>query len=289
MQPDSQGGDGAASVITGQEHNLPPIQGEVSSTPEELAAKIDAELGIPHVPAPAAEEPVEPVAPETPPETPPEEPVEPAGEEDPTPPEEPEAPVEEPKAATAPTDEELFIQVEDAEGVTHKISKIEDLPEDFEPKSNRQIIEIVAQLAKLDAKAETLAAEQAEVEARAAENERQQQQFDAWDREIKSLGKDRIDPKDQTRIDAVFDHMIAINKARAEAGNPNRLQSFEDALDKFEAQEIKNAEADKAKAENARAKAKASVIGGTSAPSTGDAQPYRSGSYRSIDDIPISV
>jgi hypothetical protein len=36
-----------------------------------------------------------------------------------------------PKEPATPSDEELFIEVIDADGVTHKISKIEDLPADF--------------------------------------------------------------------------------------------------------------------------------------------------------------
>jgi hypothetical protein len=218
--------------------------------------------------------------------------AEPAGEED-AEESEPEAeeevdddPLNKP-APALPSDEELFIEVEDAEGVTHKISKIEDLPEDFQLKNNRQGLEIMRQLDKLEGKIEAREAERADAAAKAEQAATEQEQFTAWDKEVENLSKEkRIELGDTERINEVFGYMNEINNARREAGNPNLITSFEDALDKFEVKEAADkAEADK-KNDNERAKAKASVIGRSSA-AAGDNFVYRAGQYRSIDDVPV--
>lgn len=274
---------------------------EASTTEAELAAHIDQELGLPS--APKAEEPAQPdVQPdETPdtgenPETPDEgaapEPDQtvPASEETPeTPEEEPaeEAPAPEP---ATPTDEELSIEIEDAEGVTHKISQIEDLPEDFAPKNNRQIIEIVSQLAKLDGQREQAAIAAEERAQQEAITQTRNEQFASWDAEIAELGKQkRVDIADSERLDSVFAYMNEVNSARIKAGNPNLVTSFEDALDKFEVKEAKDSAAAAKQSDNERAKAKASLIGRSSAAANSEPYVYRAGSARSIDDIPVSI
>jgi hypothetical protein len=262
-----------------------PIAGEVSANQDDLNAKIDAELNIapPQAP-PVAPEP--PVAPPAEPVVEPEQPVEPPAEEEPVEPEEAEP---EPLAEPAiPTDTELFIEVEDGDGVTHKISQIEDLPADFTPKNNRQIIEIVSQLTKLDNQREAnevKAASEAEVKAQA---DIQTAQFKSWDTEIGALAKDkRIEATNTDRINDVFGYMNEINAARTKAGNPNLVTSFEDALDKFEAKESKDAAIAAEKNGNDLAKQKSAIIGKSSAAAGGDTYVYRAGSARNIDDIPL--
>jgi hypothetical protein len=291
--------------------NNPPaidLQGDVSKDESELNAKIDAELGITPEPpkadnAPAADD-DNPNPDDNPEDTPKDDdPADdpdkgkPAGEEDadkiePGADDDPDDKPDEDEAkkvppATPSADE--FIEVEDANEVTHKISKIEDLPEDFEPKNNRQIIEIVAQIARLEDKRAAAEATAAEDARQAEETEAQQKQFKSWDAEVEALAKDkRIDMKDTDRIDAVFAHMNEINQARLKAGNNNLIMSFEDGLDKFEAAEAKTAAADAKKAETDTAKKKSSLIGKSSA-APSDNYVYRAGSARSIDDIPVSV
>jgi hypothetical protein len=266
------------------------VTGDVSETPEQLNAKIDAELGLEPQAPPA------PAADETTPETPPADPEtgEPVSPEDPTPTSPPaEEPKEEPAAKdtppATPADTDLFIEVEDANGVTHKISAIEDLPEDFEPKHNRQILEIVAKIGKLESQRETQATTAAETARQEAETKAQAERFKSWDNEVEALAKDkRIDPKDTERVDAVFAHMNKINAARREAGNPNLVNSFEDALEKLEAVEAKQVAESAKKTETDNAKKKAGLIGRTSS-AAGDNYVYRAGSARSIDDIPVHI
>lgn len=193
-----------------------------------------------------------------------------------------------PVVPATPSDEDLFIEVEDAEGVTHKISTIEDLPEDFEPKNNRQIMEIIKATDNLDAQRTERQQQAVKAEEEAFVEQTKQDQFKSWDVEIGELAKTgRVDAKNPERLNDVFGYMNEINNARREAGNPNLISSFEDALDKFEAKEAKDkVEADK-KNGNATAKLKSGVIGRSSAASTGDRYVYRAGSARSIDDIPV--
>lgn len=286
--PDNNGGDGTAMGPTGEEPIVaaPPITGDVSSTPEELNLKIEQELGLPHT------------------EVKPEETRDAddaakvddkdagtddgdgsdgAGEAG----EQPAKTVDTPPAE--PTDKEFFIEVEDAEGVTHKISKIEDLPEDFVAKNNRQGYEILRNLDKLDNERESYEKQQAE-DAQVAEQTRiQTEQFDAWDREVDELSKSkRIDIADTDRVNKVFEHMNKVNTARIKANNPNLITSFEDALDKYEKVEAADKASDKKKQDNDRAKAKASLIGGGNSTGAGASQPYYSGRYRSMDDVPVN-
>lgn len=261
-----------------------PVTGEVSANQDDLNAKIDQELGL----TPPAEEKSSETAEDTekPAETTEPEPGEPAGEEDAG---EAEPAEEIAKAEPAtPSDSELFIEVEDGDGVTHKISQIEDLPEDFTPKNNRQIIEIVSQLAKLDTQREADAAKAAEDAEVAAITEAQTQQFKSWDAEIAELDKQkRFDGKDGDKANEVFGYMNEINAARTKAGNPNLITSFEDALEKYEAKQARDTEETGKKNDTERAKQKSGLIGKSSAAAGGDHYVYRAGSARNIDDIPL--
>lgn len=261
---------------------------DASQTAEELNAKIEAELGLPHEEVIADEPSPEPTDPEDDlgdEEEPGGE--EPAGEQ-PEDDEVVEEPAKKPTEPAAPSDTDLYIEVEDAEGVTHKISKIEDLPEDFTPKNNRQGLEILRQLDKLEQKIEARAADEAKAQEAEALKQTQQEQFEAWDREARELEKQkRIDTKDVERLEKIFDYMNTVNAERAKAGNPNMITSMEDALDKLEAKEAKEAAEEAKKNENDLAKKKASLIGRSSAAAGAASQPYVAGSYRHIDDVPI--
>lgn len=289
MQPNDNG-DGTGLGPTGEAPLVaaPPIEGERSSNAEELNAKIEAELGLPHTEViPNADTQPEnnegtdgKLDGDKPDDTGGSDEAKPADPEDTKP--------QETKPAPVISDEDLFIEVEDAEGKVHKITKIEDLPEDFEAKNNRQGYEILHQLGKLEAKIEAHDAAQAEADRSAADTAAQQEQFDAWDNEIASLAKEkRIDASDQTRISKVFEHIGEINAARVKANNPNLITSFEDGLDKYEKVEAKAQADDKLKQENDRAKLKSSMIGGGSTAAGGAAQPYYSGRYRSMEDVPV--
>jgi len=293
MQPNTNGGDGVTMGPTGEEpvEKAAPIQGEVSANQAELESKIEQELGLPHVEAKTEKKTdglPEDTGSDDAGDTTAGEPGNPEQQEDD---EDTQEELEEPTKTlepSTPSDEELFIEVEDAEGVTHKISKIEDLPEDFSPKNNRQILQIVSQLNKLETQMEQREIARQEAADKAETVAAQQAQFSAWDNEIEELHKQkRIDPSDVERVNKVFEHIATINKARGKAGNPNLITSFEDGLDKFEIVEAKNKADEEKKKENDRAKLKSSLIGGSTSTGGGSGQRYYSGRYRSMDDVPV--
>lgn len=260
---------------------------DASSTQAELDAKISEELGLPE---PAKTE--EPDKPAEEPDKPDEEPAPSEPPEEPATDDEEPAPAEEPEPAAVvpaqPSDEDLFIEVEDANGVTHKISKIEDLPPDFEPAYNRQVLEIFRDTEKLNVERDQRVAQAEKDEEAATIAQTQTEQFKSWDNEIAELSKaKRVDIKDTDYLNDVFGYMNEVNNGRREAGNPNLISSFEDALDKYEAKQA----TDKAKTEkqndNSRAKLKTAVIGKSSAAVGADHYVYRAGSARNIDDIPF--
>lgn len=259
---------------------LAPIAVEnPSSTPEELDAKISEELGIPPTKKAADPEPpvVDPEDPE--PEVDPEDP-------EPSEPEEP--PTPEPTPPATPSDEDLFVEIEDANGVTHKISRIEDLPDDFEPKNNRQALEILQATQNLDAERTRRESDAATAAEEKLVKNMQTAQFKSWDAEIAELAKtDRVDIKDTDQLNDVFGYMNEINKMRQKAGNPNLITSFEDALDKYEVKQAADKAEEEKKNGNAAAKIKTAVIGKSSAAAGADHYVYRAGSARSIDDIPL--
>lgn len=264
-----------------------PIAGEVSATEADLAAKIDEQLGIKGPSIETGDELHEEDTDST--ETGSEDNQEEVETAD-TDSDETEEVVEPPTLPepATPSDAELFIEVEDAEGVTHKITTIDDLPVDFAPKNNRQILEIIKATDNLDKQREQRDADAQTAAQTAAIKEIETQQYTSWDKEIAELVKDkRLTNSDTDKVDKVFAHMNDVNNARIKAGNPNLVSSFEDALEKFEAQEAK-AEAETLKKNgNDVAKRKAAIIGNSSASAGGEHYIYRAGSARNIDDVPV--
>lgn len=266
-------------------HAAPP---DASATQEELNAKIDESLGLP---ATKTEPPSEPQpTPENNEPAP-----EGAGETGDSPPEPDSRP---PEPDPAPDPGALTLEVEDAAGKKYQIEKVEDLPDDFVPKNNRQVLQIISDLTKLDTKRE-----QAEVEAKQAlaDNEakaNEQATLNSWDAEIVALQKDsRLDKPKATqgspeftqdpavkRVDQVFKYMATENERRKPLGIAP-IRSFTDALDKVELQEVKATQAEAAKKETETAKAKSGLIGRTSAGGESAPPVYRAGQARDIWDV----
>jgi len=258
---------------------------------EDINKLVDETLGLPNTDPIVDEEPIvdDPVV------------DDPIVDEDPIEDEEPivEDPVVDETPAIA--DDELYLEVEDAEGTKFRITKIEDLPEDFVPKNNRQILELVRDTDKLTKEIERRDAERATAEQTAAITAREAEITTAWDAELQALidagdiPKPKVDENSPkyaedpavVKTDAVFKFMKEENDRRKEAGNPNLLTSFRDAfyLQEREAMKAEKVAADKT--ESDRAKAKAGNIGGNPSSNT-DAPVYKAGSYNSIWDVPIS-
>lgn len=195
---------------------------------------------------------------------------------------------------------DFSFEVQDAEGKTYKITKIEDLPEDFDPKNNRQIMEIIAQANKLEGDIAKHEADQAVAEEKAILSAAQKEISDGWTVEIQELVDEGLLAKPKLaennpkynedpavkKTDAVWKFIKDTNEARKKVNNPNMLTSFRDAYERMELRDIKAKQAEDGKKEGDLAKAKAGVIGTSSTTST-ETPVYRAGSYRSMDDVPV--
>lgn len=205
----------------------------------------------------------------------------------------------EPPVDQKPSDEELYIEVEDASGNKYKISKETDLPEDFTPKNNRQIIEILSDLQKLNVKIENRDAERVTAEQTAIVEARKTEISSAWDSEINQLIDEKVLSKPKLAsnnpkynedpavkaVDDTYKFMMDENDKRKAAGNPNLLTSFRDAFElrAYRDSKVQQAEHDK-KAQDL-AKAKAGLIGSGGGSSGTDGYIYRAGSARTIDEV----
>lgn len=184
------------------------------------------------------------------------------------------------------------LEVEDANGekVTLKPGdKLEDVLKDFEPKNNGQIFQIIDDLHQLRAEKEKYDADAKVKAEEEAHTTALQEINDGWNKEIEALQGDKripvtTDDKHSERVDEVFKFMGEENAKREEDGRPF-IRSFEDALDKLELRESKEAEAKKAKEEKELTKKKGAMVGGSSAPATSGAPVYKGGARNANEAI----
>jgi hypothetical protein len=250
-----------------------------------VEALVDETLGI----KPPVEKPKE--EPKVEPEAPTEEVVDSEEAEESEEPEKPIAPQE-------PSDPELFIEVEDATGEKFKITKIEDLPQDFTPKNNRQIMEIIRATDKLEQDIAKRDADKTQKEQDAVVEAGRNAVMKAWDGEINELISEGLLDKPKVaasspkysedpavkQTDAVYLYMKEENDKRREAGNPNFLTSFKDAFRLQNYEQMKKDQVEAKKAETNLAKVKAGMMGGNNTAAK-DEPVYVAGSKRSIWDI----
>lgn len=211
--------------------------------------------------------------------------------------EEPEKPAEKPVEPEKPTEPDkptdtpsFSIEVEDANGVKFTISPDDDLEKvlaNFEPKNNGQVIQLMRDLDRMAVDKRTWEAEE---ETKATDAEKAETVANiqkAWDKEIATLqGQKRIpvaaDGKTPEKVDQVFKYMSEENAKRVEKGIA-LLSSFEDALDKMELNERREADKTAAKAEKEQARKTGSLIGGSSAPASSGFPVYRAGAAKNAN------
>jgi hypothetical protein len=258
------------------------------TTPEEVASVLkSAGINLPeNKPAPEAavddeegEDPDKPVVDE---EEPAEAEEEPAEEEEPA--KEPAKQVE----PVAADDDKYSFQIEDANGVAFKISvgaKMEDILAEFEPKNNGQILDILEQLREVKDQKTADDAQAEQDSAAAARTEQTQQYLKGWSEEAEALqGAKRIpEGKDgETRIGEVYKFMADENDARIKANKPT-LNSFEDALDKLENKEARDAKVEQDKQDKETARKNGGKVGGASAPASSGTPVYKAGSAKNAN------
>lgn len=197
-----------------------------------------------------------------------------------------------------PSDPELFIEVEDATGVKFKITKIEDLPQDFTPKNNRQILEIMRATDRLESDIAKRDADKAVKEQEAIVEAGRESVMQAWDGEIDELISEGLLDKPKVasnsprysedpavkQTDAVYKFMKEENDKRKAAGNPNFLTSFKDAFRLQDYEQMKKDQVEARKVETNLAKTKAGMMGGNNTVAK-DEPVYVAGSKRSIWDV----
>lgn len=190
---------------------------------------------------------------------------------------EPEVPAA--KSTPEPTTQSEFtLEVVDANDVTHKIEKIEDLPKDFEPQNNRQIMEILHDLSKLEASKAQHEADEAKVTQEAEQAKTVENTLKGWETERKELNI-----VEDTRYDEVMKYMSEQNDIRQKDNKP-LIQTVEHALLGLEKQEAKAAD-EKAKADaKETARKNGGLVGGSSAPASSSAPVYKAGSARNVND-----
>lgn len=176
------------------------------------------------------------------------------------------------------TDEPKFtLEVEDANGNKFEISKIEDLPRDFELKDNVQGLEILDKIRELkEQKSEYEKTKQTETE-KADQAQRVARIQEGWQNEFKELSI--TEKADQ---DKVFEYMRAENAKREEQSRP-LIATIEDAKNGMDAQAARDAAKEAAKAEKEEMRRKGGLVGGGSAaPSNNVVPQYRGGATNAI-------
>jgi hypothetical protein len=192
--------------------------------------------------------------------------------------EEPVKPAPAPETKAPEATSEFTLEVEDAEGVTHKIEKIEDLPEDFEPKNNRQIMEVIKNLSDLESKKAAHEADEAKAAAEAETAKSVEAIQEGWQQEFKDL-----DVNEEGRREEIMKYMAQENDKRQADGKP-LIRTVEHALLGLEKQEAKAAEEKAAKDAKDTARKNGGLVGGGSAPATPASSVYRAGSARNVNE-----
>lgn len=208
------------------------------------------------------------------------------------------APKPEPKveAKTAPKVEttvakdapDFSFTVKDANDVTFKISpgdSIEDVLAEFDPKNNGQIVSILDQLRKAEDKQAAYEKSVEDDKVKVATAERVQAIEDGWNKEVENLQAEKRLSSGKTgedRIAEVYKFMAEVNAARMKAGSAT-INSFEDALDKLEAKETREAKVTQDKADKETARNNGGLVGGSSAPASSGTPLYKAGSARNAN------
>lgn len=222
----------------------------------------------------------------------------------PTPDEEPEEPaVSERKPAedeVSPKTDDLFIEVEDSEGKTHKLTLEKGIPEKFTFTSDKQLFEVLQAFQEMkDLKAER----ENEIETKKqtqAEKQAETDKIASWDSEIEDLMEagliDRPKAKPGTddfkedptvkRVQAVMQFMTKENEKRLE-DKRSPIESFGTAFSLYQKAEADKKEKEEDKADNDAAKKAGSKVGGGSAASGTELYIYEPGKYKSIYEVPV--
>lgn len=215
------------------------------------------------------------------------------------------APIEEPapKLHEVPeNDDDLVVTAIDAEGNEHKFAGIEDMPEDFQFRDSRQVVQIAAQLQELASKRTERANQRAENESMTQSVETKNRVVSMWNTELAELQKEGIIPagtadflngkfankKVQESVEGLFNYMTDLNSKRQAQGLPllSSLRDVQHFRAADQAAQAASAAAVKDKAvKTKKAETVAASKGSTAANAAKDEPSYVRGSGQSIQDI----
>jgi hypothetical protein len=193
---------------------------------------------------------------------------------------------------------DLWVEIEDAEGKTHKVTVTSSLPEGFAFKNDAQLAEYLE--ARNEMK-QTLNQRQADFDKQQQEStaaKAEQEQLAAWDAEVSALVEGKLldapkslpkDGKRYTEAEIKADPALQkINDIYAFMSSKG-LRSFGTAYTLWSQEQAKNKEAEELKESNDTAKARGALVGGSSSSSGNDAgYVYSAGSASSIHDVDTS-
>lgn len=213
-------------------------------------------------------------------------------------------------------DSDLYVEVEDAEGNKHRITKIGDLPSDFIYKDSRQPLEIYDAIDELKAKKAERAKLREENATLEDSNSTRERVAQLWSAEIAAMQEDETLPggtidwekgeypnaKTKEQVEGLFTFMTEENVRREKEGRPYIVSLRDVAVLKAQADAKAAKESGKGKdgktpeqleqeAKDAAAKKKKAQIikgaqGGDNSNPTADEKPtYVKGSGKSITDI----
>lgn len=211
---------------------------------------------------------------------------------------------EEPAAPEAVDTSDLWIEIEDSEGKSHKIGVGDSLPDDFAFKNDAQLAEYLEARREMR---DTLKDRNTEIEeSKAAQQSKDSEaaQVASWDTEIQDLigaglieapktkpgDKDFMQDPSVQKIDAIFKFMASENTKRANDGKP-KIISFGTAYTLWSNDKAKIEAEEKLKKDNEIAKQRGSLVGGSSSSSSGGKTTdglYIQGSAGTIHDVDFS-
>lgn len=151
------------------------------------------------------------------------------------------------------------VAVKDYDDNTHYFNSLDEVPEDFEPRSYKEFARFVQSMTEKEQSDKKRAAEEAEAAAEAERSARIQSIKDEWDRDIKSLVEENRIPKDEKERQPVIDAVFDIMNKKLERG---KVIDFETGFEIYSAQERSDAKKEVIKKSNEDKKKRGGMVVG---------------------------
>lgn len=151
------------------------------------------------------------------------------------------------------------VSIQDADGKTFYFNNVNEIPDDFEPKSYKDLARVSSEFAKRDWKAEQEAERNQEAESKRKADQEVKDLNKSWTADIKELTKLGELPKDEKEREKEVGEVFAYMTKRLNDGKP--IDNFEDAYYRVKQQKES---AERKKQQNDTKKKNASKVFGSS-------------------------